>query len=223
MRNFALALCLLAFSVPAWAKPSFVCDFQTSAEDAAPKCDLIGEDLATLKSLKFHRPSSLHRKFFGKKEGGIYRFVTKHLRRVVIMKNNPPENAHMAAEAGDDTIYVYPYYFTKDAVTRYMALVHESAHLGPDGRPHVSCPTPYIWKAGDISAPQPELAGQIACDNSDTGAYAHGFVFLRSVATTCTNCEDKMSEDDAISASVESIYHISDPEAVDRLIDGTNK
>jgi hypothetical protein len=221
MRHLAFWLSLLACS-PARATPSFTCDFQTSAEDAAPKCDIIGEDLATLQSLKFHHPSALHRKFFGKKDGGIYRFVTKHLRRVVIMKEDSPENSHVAADAGDDTIYIYPYYFTKDAVTRYMALVHESAHLGPDGRPHVKCPARYVWKAGDLSLPKPELAGQSACDRTDTGAYAYGFVFLRSVATTCVNCEDKMSEEDAVSASVESIYHISNPAAVERLLDGTN-
>lgn len=59
---------------------------------------------------------------------------------------------------------------------RLYLLIHEARHSDDDGHRHVPCPRNFRY----LSAGQPEvdLAGESACDNEETGAYAFQAAFL---------------------------------------------
>lgn len=220
LKGLLCILCVFSASISLAKVHTLECDPDVFGDEGVKRCQLIEEDITALARMRFQNVSPLHQKFFGNEDGALGQFILQHLRRIQITEAPHGSSPYAAAAGRGGTLYIYPGYFQYEPLRRYMMLVHEADHLGPDEHDHTICPTPYTWTFENISIPKPALAGFLACDHDELGAYAHGFVFLRSIEKSCVNCESSLQRT-LHDAMTEAEQHIDDPAAVRRLHDET--
>lgn len=184
-------------------------------------------DLETIGQMRFRTVSPNHLRMFGGSKGSdIVEFFNSRVRSIV-WKDNPTA----FASGFDGKMFVGREFLklTRQSF-RLAALVHEARHSeGHDANtedywPHRNCSSPSFFEAFDFKIRLPRLDGMtFACDESDEGAYAVTYVFLRSIAEACGNCSEELKNQARVDSATQALSSIINPKAAERLIQNSNR
>jgi hypothetical protein len=183
---------------------------------AGQAINLFIEDFKKLEQLEFQNPSALFLKVF---PNGIKDFINNKI--VDISYSYSDIDNATATIDSDGFLTITPIYFKTSSMWRLGTIVHEIRHLDSIYH-HVDCNFSEIefdgklYKLNEFNNPS-----GLGCDKSELGAYGVGYIFLRSIVESCTNCTSEM-KDSARFWSNQTFLRIVNKTDRDHLIEGAN-
>lgn len=184
---------------------------------------VIEQDFQAISHLAFGSVSPLHQKTFGSgSPSDIVRFFNSRTR---IIRWGREDDARILARAGGGALIVGEQLFSEiSSLFRVSVLLHEAKHNERKHWAHAPCPSPYMVRYFDSSFPIPSLdeVDEEVCDRTENGAYGVTYIFLRTIAESCTNCSAEMKLEARVLSAYNALAMIADKAATERLILGAN-
>ncbi len=182
----------------------------------------IEKDLNILSIMKFNGQSPLHKTIFG---SASYRlFFHTRIQKVGLDDSQGVNFLAYVNSKYSDKMFLGKNYveINMPQVARLHILYHEARHteLSKGSWSHIPCPVPFLDENGkDVVGRSTgvKLAGLMACDDTELGAYALGGILLNNIQRFCANCTEKAKLDAEI-FSKDVIYRITDRNAKEKLI-----
>jgi hypothetical protein len=211
------------FGIKAPRKPGFTFDKDVPAEIQTQ----MRADLAFIKGILGDKATALHKKIFGRVDGGDY---TKFFEtRVSAIGMNGCGNGNAVACVipfrDPSKMWLTQNFvkFSHPQVSRMMVVFHESRHTETQNGnwSHATCPTPFLDANGkDMKSiwTGAMLAGEPACDETPLGSYGSSTIMLKNISKFCTNCTDKVKMDAGLYAD-DQMGRIVDADAKQQMQD----